>query len=113
MAPGSAPRMGGGPVGRTAAAHRWLLRSCTHPQSLEGAPFRAPPMALPFVGRPHVSVLARRAEAGMRSESASNERPANRGARRPRLLFNVNVAWFFLTHRLPIARAARDAGYEV
>lgn len=33
--------------------------------------------------------------------------------RRPRLLFVVNVDWFFLSHRLPIARAARDAGYDV
>jgi len=31
----------------------------------------------------------------------------------PKLLFVVNVDWFFLSHRLPIALAARDAGYEV
>lgn len=30
-----------------------------------------------------------------------------------RLLFNVNVAWFFISHRLEIARAARDRGFEV
>lgn len=30
-----------------------------------------------------------------------------------RLLLNVNVAWFFLSHRLAIARAARDAGFDV
>ncbi len=30
-----------------------------------------------------------------------------------KLLFNANVAWFFISHRLQIARAARDAGYEV
>jgi glycosyltransferase involved in cell wall biosynthesis len=29
------------------------------------------------------------------------------------VLFIVNVAWFFLSHRLPIARAARAAGYDV
>jgi glycosyltransferase involved in cell wall biosynthesis len=29
------------------------------------------------------------------------------------LLFIVNVDWFFISHRLPIARAARKAGYEV
>jgi glycosyltransferase involved in cell wall biosynthesis len=28
-------------------------------------------------------------------------------------LFIVNAAWFFLSHRLPIARAARAAGYDV
>src|SRR5262249_31102413 len=32
---------------------------------------------------------------------------------RKRLLFNANVAWFFISHRLPLARAAREAGYEV
>jgi len=31
----------------------------------------------------------------------------------PRLLFVVNVDWFFLSHRLPIALAAQRAGYEV
>jgi glycosyltransferase involved in cell wall biosynthesis len=35
----------------------------------------------------------------------------DRGART--ILFIVNVAWFFLSHRLPIARAARAAGYDV
>lgn len=31
----------------------------------------------------------------------------------PRLLFLVNVDWFFLSHRLPIALAAKKAGMEV
>ena len=31
----------------------------------------------------------------------------------PRLLFVVNVAWFFLSHRLALARAAMGAGYDV
>ncbi len=31
----------------------------------------------------------------------------------PRILIVVNVDWFFLSHRLPIARAARDAGAKV
>lgn len=30
-----------------------------------------------------------------------------------RLLIVVNVDWFFMSHRLPIAQAARDAGYDV
>lgn len=30
-----------------------------------------------------------------------------------KLLFNVNVAWFFISHRLDIARAARDRGFEI
>lgn len=33
--------------------------------------------------------------------------------RRPRLLFVVNADWFFLSHRLPLARACADAGFEV
>ena len=31
----------------------------------------------------------------------------------PRLLYLVTEDWYFWSHRLPIARAARDAGYEV
>lgn len=33
--------------------------------------------------------------------------------RRRRLLFLVTEDWYFWGHRLPLARAARDAGYEV
>ena len=33
--------------------------------------------------------------------------------RRPRLLFLVTEDWYFWAHRLALARAARDAGYEV
>lgn len=33
--------------------------------------------------------------------------------KRSRLLFVVNVDWAFLSHRLPLAQAARDAGAEV
>ena len=37
-----------------------------------------------------------------------------RGARkRPKLIFLVTEDWYFWSHRLPIARAARDAGFEV
>src|SRR6187549_3787340 len=31
----------------------------------------------------------------------------------PRLLYFVNIPRFFVTHRLPLAQAAQDAGYEV
>ena len=37
---------------------------------------------------------------------------AQAGAR-PKLLFLVTEDWYFCSHRLPAARAARDAGYEV
>lgn len=32
---------------------------------------------------------------------------------KPRLLFLVTEDWYFVSHRLPLALAARDAGYEV
>jgi glycosyltransferase involved in cell wall biosynthesis len=32
---------------------------------------------------------------------------------RPKLLFLVTEDWYFCSHRLPVARAARDAGFEV
>lgn len=35
------------------------------------------------------------------------------GANPPRLLYVVTEDWAFLSHRLPMARAARDAGFEV
>jgi glycosyltransferase involved in cell wall biosynthesis len=31
----------------------------------------------------------------------------------PRILYLVTEDWYFLSHRLPMARAAKDAGYEV
>jgi glycosyltransferase involved in cell wall biosynthesis len=31
----------------------------------------------------------------------------------PRLIFLVSEDWYFISHRLPMARAARDAGFEV
>lgn len=34
-------------------------------------------------------------------------------ARRPKLLFLVTEDWYFCSHRLPVARAARDAGFAV
>jgi hypothetical protein len=34
-------------------------------------------------------------------------------AKQPRLLYLVSEDWYFLSHRLPMARAARAAGYEV
>jgi glycosyltransferase involved in cell wall biosynthesis len=38
----------------------------------------------------------------------------SRAARkRPKLIFLVTEDWYFWSHRLPIARAARDAGFEI
>jgi glycosyltransferase involved in cell wall biosynthesis len=39
--------------------------------------------------------------------------PATAAAGRPKLLFLVTEDWYFCSHRLPVARAARDAGFEV
>ena len=35
------------------------------------------------------------------------------GDSKPKLLYVVNEAYFFLSHRLPVARAAQDAGFDV
>lgn len=43
--------------------------------------------------------------------AASRRRPVSR--REPRLLFLVTEDWYFCSHRLPLARAARDAGFRV
>jgi hypothetical protein len=34
-------------------------------------------------------------------------------AARPKLIFLVTEDWYFWSHRLPVARAARDAGFSV
>jgi glycosyltransferase involved in cell wall biosynthesis len=39
--------------------------------------------------------------------------PVPVAARRPKLLFLVTEDWYFCSHRLPVARAARDDGFEV
>ena len=38
---------------------------------------------------------------------------ASKSATTPRLLYLVSEDWYFLSHRLPMARAARDAGFDV
>ena len=45
------------------------------------------------------------------NESASTAASGRTAA--PRLLYVVTEDWYFLSHRLPMARAARDAGFEV
>lgn len=39
--------------------------------------------------------------------------PATTAARPAKLLFLVTEDWYFCSHRLPVARAARDAGFDV
>lgn len=36
-----------------------------------------------------------------------------RARRNPRILYVITEDWYFWSHRLPLARAARDAGFEV
>jgi glycosyltransferase involved in cell wall biosynthesis len=45
--------------------------------------------------------------------NAPHDRPSRAVRRRPKLIFLVTEDWYFWSHRLPIARAARDAGFEV
>src|SRR5580704_9190900 len=47
------------------------------------------------------------------SAIASVSLPQGAVARRPKLLFLVTEDWYFWSHRLPVARAARDAGFAV
>jgi glycosyltransferase involved in cell wall biosynthesis len=44
---------------------------------------------------------------------SQNEANDPSSAQRRRLLYLVSEDWYFLSHRLPMARAAREAGYEV
>src|SRR5438105_7787315 len=44
---------------------------------------------------------------------ARNRTSAAGPANAPRLLYVVTEDWAFLSHRLPMARAAREAGFDV
>ena len=46
-------------------------------------------------------------------DAASAHAPPRAFASAPRLLYVVSEDWYFLSHRLPMARAARDAGFDV
>jgi glycosyltransferase involved in cell wall biosynthesis len=54
-----------------------------------------------------------RSESGHGSPRAGPRNVETRRAVRPRLLYLVTEDWYFWSHRLPMARAARDAGFEV
>src|SRR5580698_9305162 len=90
---------------REPSERRWLFRVGAHTQTMDGAPQRTTQLALFVVDCSDVSILARRAKTLSNSGSMT--------ASPPRLLFVVNAAWFFISHRLPLAEAARRAGYEV
>jgi glycosyltransferase involved in cell wall biosynthesis len=47
------------------------------------------------------------------SATLESAAPASAISRRPKLLFLVTEDWYFCSHRLPVARAARDAGFAV
>jgi glycosyltransferase involved in cell wall biosynthesis len=46
-------------------------------------------------------------------QTRSDTLPPHPGDGPPRLLYVVTEDWYFLSHRLPMARAARDAGFDV
>ena len=48
-----------------------------------------------------------------RSDPSSPPAGVVPGATRPKLLFLVTEDWYFCSHRLPVARAARKAGFDV
>ena len=69
------------------------LEKCRHQPNLSSAKWQAP-----------ISPQGRRPR---------HHRSAGGAARRPKLLFLVTEDWYFCSHRLPVARAARDAGFAV
>jgi glycosyltransferase involved in cell wall biosynthesis len=46
-------------------------------------------------------------------DKPQTDRSPRKGRKRPKLIFLVTEDWYFWSHRLPIARAARDAGFEI
>ena len=52
-------------------------------------------------------------EPGPPAPAASVPKVPGTGRARPRLVYLVTEDWYFLSHRLPMARAARDMGFEV
>ena len=52
-------------------------------------------------------------QASFPASDLQDEGNAEQPVPRPTLLFVVNVDWFFLSHRLPIALAAKKAGFHV
>ena len=47
------------------------------------------------------------------AEPTSSDMPSQERLSPPRLLYVVSEDWYFLSHRLPMARAAQKAGFEV
>jgi hypothetical protein len=39
--------------------------------------------------------------------------PGSEGQSSPKILFLISEDWYFLSHRLPLARACRDIGWDV
>jgi hypothetical protein len=49
----------------------------------------------------------------IRPDDPASLLPSATATRQPKLLFLVTEDWYFCSHRLPVARAARDAGFAV
>jgi len=58
-----------------------------------------------------VGALAELSDAGLTAEGPLANGP--QAASPPRVIYLVTEDWYFISHRLPMARAARDAGFEV
>src|SRR5262249_27232484 len=54
-----------------------------------------------------------RMDATLLPESESSREGSGRAGKWPRVLLVVNTDWFFLSHRVDLARAVRAAGAEV
>lgn len=50
---------------------------------------------------------------GQMAPRGTVESPPAAATRRPKILYLVTEDWYFCSHRLPVARAAREAGYDV
>src|SRR5262249_47690942 len=102
MAEGTAPRLGRSFVERAEPERERPLRCWGDPGEVARARARIERLAVPVVGHPHVESLAR----------AMDGKAANI-PRRARRRFGVNADWFFVSHRMALARACAEAGFEV
>jgi mannose/cellobiose epimerase-like protein (N-acyl-D-glucosamine 2-epimerase family)/glycosyltransferase involved in cell wall biosynthesis len=58
-----------------------------------------------------IGAAAELSDAGLNAASLPANAPQE--ASPPRIIYLVTEDWYFISHRLPMARAARDAGFEV
>src|SRR5215468_580953 len=100
----------------------WWARMTSRRSAQRTRTFSAPTSSLLHGTRSMLSISHRRraAETPGTSEGPTGHdmpevrQPSRMDARpAPRLIYVVTEDWYFLSHRLPMARAARAAGFEV